>query len=183
MAKSESLVLVPMATPEQAPIEEKQSLPPSDSEQKREPEDAKYVEVQNTELALALASGPKLKATSARSIQLFAILLVAFMGSLSNGFDGSGIAFSPISAMITSSNNSSSYERCQRHGVRFKFPISLNFLILTKVARQYLDYFGINSQDSGGGVGTTTAIIFAIVCTQAISPSTANIDQRMPYKV
>ncbi|RXW24714.1 hypothetical protein EST38_g1192 [Candolleomyces aberdarensis] len=115
-----------MAAPEQAPVEaveEKQSLPPS--EQKHEDEHATYVEVQNTELALALASGPKLKATSARSIQLFAILLVAFMGSLSNGFDGS--VMSAVNGM-----------------------------------QQYLDYFGINSQDSGGGVGTTTAIIFAI---------------------
>ncbi|KAJ2927900.1 hypothetical protein H1R20_g9211, partial [Candolleomyces eurysporus] len=115
-----------MAAPEQAPVEaveEKQSLPPS--EQKHEHEHATYVEVQNTDLALALASGPKLKANSARSIQLFAILLVAFMGSLSNGFDGS--VMSAVNGM-----------------------------------QQYLDYFGINSQDSGGGVGTTTAIIFAI---------------------
>jgi hypothetical protein len=29
--------------------------------------------------------------------------------------------------------------------------------------RQYLDYFKIDGQDAGGGVGTTTAIIFGIV--------------------
>jgi hypothetical protein len=52
--------------------------------------DAKVLEVQNEDLALALATGPQLKATSTRSLQLFAILLVAFMGSLSNGFDGQG---------------------------------------------------------------------------------------------
>ena len=51
---------------------------------------AKIVEVMNAEYALALSTGPQLKATSWRSIQLFGILLVAFMGSLSNGFDGSG---------------------------------------------------------------------------------------------
>lgn len=54
------------------------------------PKDAKYIEVANVDYAAALANGPQLKATSARSLQLFAILLVAFMGSLSNGFDGSG---------------------------------------------------------------------------------------------
>lgn len=52
--------------------------------------DAKVLEVQNEDLALALATGPQLKVTSPRTLQLFAILLVAFMGSLSNGFDGQG---------------------------------------------------------------------------------------------
>lgn len=46
------------------------------------------VEVTNADLALALSTGPHLKATSAKSIQLFAILVVAFLGSMSNGFDG-----------------------------------------------------------------------------------------------
>ena len=54
------------------------------------PGDAKYIEVANLDLAVALANGPPLSPTSPRSLQLFAILLVAFMGSLSNGFDGSG---------------------------------------------------------------------------------------------
>jgi hypothetical protein len=53
------------------------------------PEDAKIVEAANTDLALALATGPHLSALSIRSIQLYLILLVAFMGSLANGFDGS----------------------------------------------------------------------------------------------
>ncbi|KAF5333204.1 hypothetical protein D9611_002530 [Ephemerocybe angulata] len=114
-----------MATPaDKAPEvqeSEKGSLPPSD----REPENANVVEVQNEDFALALSTGPPLKATSARSLQLFAILLVAFMGSLSNGFDGS--VMSAVNGMD-----------------------------------QYLNYFGINGQDAGGGVGTTTAIIFAI---------------------
>ena len=96
-----------MTAPEPAPVEaveEKQSLPPSD--QKHEHEHTTYAEAQNIELALALSSGPKLKATSARSIQLFTILLVAFMGSLSNGFDGSGMSpFFPTSTMIASSHN------------------------------------------------------------------------------
>ena len=52
------------------------------------PGDAQVVEVTNADYALALESGPKLSATSPRSIQLFLILLVAFMGSMSNGFDG-----------------------------------------------------------------------------------------------
>jgi hypothetical protein len=51
---------------------------------------AEYMEVLNAEYALALSTGPQLKATSWRSIQLFLILLVAFMGSMTNGFDGSG---------------------------------------------------------------------------------------------
>lgn len=50
----------------------------------------KYIQVENVDYALALQTGPQLTTTSSRSIQLFAILLVAFMGSLSNGFDGSG---------------------------------------------------------------------------------------------
>jgi hypothetical protein len=52
------------------------------------PGDTQVVEVTNADYALALESGPKLSATSPRSIQLFLILLVAFMGSMSNGFDG-----------------------------------------------------------------------------------------------
>lgn len=59
----------------------------------RDPEDsqnAKVIQVANVDYAAALATGPQLKATSLRSMQLFLILLVAFMGSLSNGFDGSG---------------------------------------------------------------------------------------------
>ena len=54
------------------------------------PEDAKILEVTNADLALALSTGPKLKATSRESIQLFLLLSVAFMGSMSNGFDGQG---------------------------------------------------------------------------------------------
>jgi hypothetical protein len=54
------------------------------------PGNTKYIQVENVDYALALQTGPQLTATSSRSIQLFAILLVAFMGSLSNGFDGSG---------------------------------------------------------------------------------------------
>lgn len=53
-------------------------------------QNVKVIQVANIDYAAALATGPQLKATSIRSIQLFLILLVAFMGSLSNGFDGSG---------------------------------------------------------------------------------------------
>ncbi|KAF8969396.1 general substrate transporter [Flammula alnicola] len=96
------------------------------------PQNAKFIEVANVDLAAALANGPQLKATSARSIQLFLILLVAFMGSLSNGFDGS--VMSAVNGMS-----------------------------------QYLDYFGIDGQDAGGGVGTTTAIIFGIYSIGSIA--------------
>ncbi|KAF7776647.1 hypothetical protein Agabi119p4_5040 [Agaricus bisporus var. burnettii] len=75
---------------------------------------------------------PQLKATDWRSIQLFLILSVAFMGSLTNGFDGS--VMSAINGMS-----------------------------------QYLQYFGIDGQDAGGGVGTTTAIIFGIYAIGSIA--------------
>ncbi|ESK95148.1 mfs lactose [Moniliophthora roreri MCA 2997] len=65
-------------TPETSSIEKHESALPG----------ARVVEVTNADYALALSSGPKLSATSPRSIQLFLILLVAFMGSMSNGFDG-----------------------------------------------------------------------------------------------
>jgi hypothetical protein len=52
-------------------------------------EPTKVIEVMNADYALALATTPPLSPTSWRSIQLFAILLCAYMGSLSNGFDGS----------------------------------------------------------------------------------------------
>ncbi|KAG6854345.1 hypothetical protein C0991_007850 [Blastosporella zonata] len=89
------------------------------------PKDAKVLEVQNADLALALSTGPQLSPYSRKSLQLFAILLVSFMGSLSNGFDGS--VMSAVNGM-----------------------------------EQYLKYFGITGVDSGGGVGTKTAIIFGI---------------------
>lgn len=63
------------------------------------PQDAKILEVKNADYALALSTGPQLSPTSWRSFQLYAILLVAFMGSLSNGFDGSGKNF-PSTSLI-----------------------------------------------------------------------------------
>jgi hypothetical protein len=54
------------------------------------PQHTKVVDAANADYALALSSGPQLSPTSWRSLQLYAILLVAFMGSLSNGFDGQG---------------------------------------------------------------------------------------------
>ncbi|KAJ7591651.1 general substrate transporter [Mycena floridula] len=89
------------------------------------PQDAAIVEVTNADLALALATGPQLNPTSVASIKLFLILLVAFMGSMSNGFDGQ--VMSAVNGMT-----------------------------------QYLDYFGISGADSGGGIGSVTALIFAI---------------------
>ncbi|KAF8897789.1 general substrate transporter [Infundibulicybe gibba] len=89
------------------------------------PKNAKVIEVVNADYALALSTGPQLSPTSTKSIQLYLILLVAFMGSLSNGFDGS--VMSAVNGM-----------------------------------QQYLDFFGIDGSDAGGGVGTVTAIIFGI---------------------
>ncbi|KAJ7209034.1 general substrate transporter [Mycena rebaudengoi] len=97
------------------------------------PENAKIVEVENADLALALSTGPQLRPLSARSIQLYLILLVAFMGSLANGFDGS--VMSAVNGMDTVNTwviSESQYER------------------------------RISGTDSGGGVGSTTAIIFGI---------------------
>ncbi|KAF8165590.1 general substrate transporter [Crassisporium funariophilum] len=104
------------------------SSQPDHEDEKHSPtalQNAKVLQVANVDYALALANGPKLKATSRRSLQLFAILLVAFMGSLSNGFDGS--VMGAVNGMD-----------------------------------QYLDFFHIDGKDAGGGVGSTTAIIFGI---------------------
>jgi hypothetical protein len=62
--------------------------PPSSDVSHTIPQNAKVLEVNNADLALALEAGPHLSPTSPRSIQLFLILAVAFMGSMSNGFDG-----------------------------------------------------------------------------------------------
>ncbi|KAJ7228081.1 general substrate transporter [Mycena rebaudengoi] len=111
------------------------------------PENAKIVEVENADLALALSTGPQLRPLSARSIQLYLILLVAFMGSLANGFDGS--VMSAVNGMD-----------------------------------QYLGYFGITGTDSGGGVGSTTAIIFgiysigSIVAVPIAGPVTDHVGRR-----
>lgn len=51
-------------------------------------EGAKVMEVENADFAVALTSGPQLNPRSWASIKLYFILLVAFMGSMSNGFDG-----------------------------------------------------------------------------------------------
>jgi hypothetical protein len=48
--------------------------------------------------------------------------------------------------------------------------------------RQYLDYFGIDGQDAGGGVGTTTAIIFGIVC-HLFSPTVRVADPVRQYAI
>ncbi|KAL0949206.1 hypothetical protein HGRIS_009284 [Hohenbuehelia grisea] len=95
-------------------------------------QEAKVLEVVNADYALALSTGPPLSPYSWTSIQLFGILLVAYMGSLSNGFDGS--VMSAVNGM-----------------------------------QQYLDFFGIDGADAGGGVGTTTAIIFGIYSIGSIA--------------
>ncbi|KAJ7855853.1 general substrate transporter [Mycena leptocephala] len=124
-----------------APVDEK--LP----HEQAVPENAKIVEAVNTDLALALESGPHLSPLSIRSIQLYLILLVAFMGSLANGFDGS--VMSAVNGM-----------------------------------QQYLDYFGIDGKDAGGGVGSKTAIIFgiysigSIVAVPVAGPVTDRVGRR-----
>ncbi|KAJ7228311.1 general substrate transporter [Mycena pura] len=127
-------------------VDEKQQKPtaiaPEDA-----PENAKIVEAANTDLALALATGPHLSPYSLRSIQLYLILLVAFMGSLANGFDGS--VMSAVNGMD-----------------------------------QYLEFFGISGADSGGGVGTVTALIFgiysigSIVAVPVAGPVTDRVGRR-----
>jgi len=119
----------------------------------------KVLKVENVDYALALATGPQLKATDPRSLQLFAILLVAYLGSLSNGFDGQGMITGtcalPLltpSPSVMSAVNGMSYVACFQRKVRASLMKS----------RQYTEYFGINVAE-GGGVGTTTAIIFGIV--------------------
>lgn len=68
--------------------DEKHPNPTSASEIHGDGHNTKIVEVTNADLALALTAGPHLRATSLASIKLFLVLLVAFMGSMSNGFDG-----------------------------------------------------------------------------------------------
>ncbi|CAK5275326.1 unnamed protein product [Mycena citricolor] len=106
---------------EPAPIDEKVEEPHGGAHL----EDAEILDAANTDLAVALATGPRLNPLGLRSIQLYFILLVAFMGSLANGFDGS--VMSAVNGM-----------------------------------QQYLDYFKITGKDAGGGVGSTTALIFGI---------------------
>lgn len=74
-------------TPLHEHIDEKHSSPTSEVDH-GVPQNAKVVEVTNAELALALSTGPQLSPTSARTIQLYLVLVVAFMGSMANGFDG-----------------------------------------------------------------------------------------------
>lgn len=52
------------------------------------PHSAKILEVTNADLALALSTGPPLNPGSWTSIKLYLCLVVAFMGSMANGFDG-----------------------------------------------------------------------------------------------
>ncbi|TFK64050.1 general substrate transporter [Pluteus cervinus] len=76
-----------MASNEKVHVEH--DSPTHSSSQIPELRNAKIMEVANADYALALSTGPQLRATSWRSIQLYAILIIAYMGSLSNGFDGS----------------------------------------------------------------------------------------------
>lgn len=46
------------------------------------------MQVVNADLALALTTGKQLNALSWDAIKLYLVLVVAFMGSMSNGFDG-----------------------------------------------------------------------------------------------
>jgi hypothetical protein len=80
--------------------EKKEKASREDVDNQPIPGNTKYIQVENVDYALALQTGPQLTAMSSRSIQLFAILLVAFMGSLSNGFDGSGDSHSGFMNMI-----------------------------------------------------------------------------------
>ena len=77
------------------------------------PHSAKILEVTNTDLALALSTGPPLNPGSWTSIKLYLCLVVAFMGSMANGFDGQGAALYNRSAFRFSSRGPiRSHERC-----------------------------------------------------------------------
>jgi hypothetical protein len=66
-----------------------QSLPSIKHHISQVSRNAKAIEVANADYALALSAG-SLSPTSFRSLQLYLILLIPFMSSLSYGFDGSG---------------------------------------------------------------------------------------------
>jgi hypothetical protein len=55
-----------------------------------------------------------------------------------------------------------SHELYQRDGVGDQIP---SFPQLTLFLRPYLSYFDLDGQDGGGGVGTTTGLIFGMVGT------------------
>jgi hypothetical protein len=78
------------ATPrEHEELSEKGSVPSeARKDMAADVKDTEVLEVANADYALALSTGPQLNPRSPKSIQLFLILLVAFMGSMSNGFDG-----------------------------------------------------------------------------------------------
>ncbi|KAJ7234915.1 hypothetical protein C8J57DRAFT_1572991 [Mycena rebaudengoi] len=87
------------------------------------PENAKIVEVENADLALALSTGPQ---TQAPQCKINPTLL-----DIAGGFHG-------------------------QSGERVRWERAVNGM------DQYLGYFGITGTDSGGGVGSTTVIIFGI---------------------
>ncbi len=80
-------------------------------------QETNVLEVVNADYALALSTGPQLSPTSWASIELFGILLVAYMGSLSNGFDGSGM-FCTSRCDQTLKVSINSYECGERDAVR-----------------------------------------------------------------
>ncbi|KAF7290931.1 MFS domain-containing protein [Mycena chlorophos] len=125
----------------EADVEKTPHAAPELNENEDASDHAKIVDAANTDLALALATSTPLNPLSPASLQLFAILLVAFMGSLANGFDGSGARFLDLPPKL-----------CLIGPV----------MSAVNGMHQYLDYFGISGTDAGGGVGTTTAIIFGI---------------------
>lgn len=71
-------------TPTDEKHEEHHAIPLADAKK----EGAKVIEVENADYAAALSSSPHLNPLSWASIQLYLVLIVAFMGSMSNGFDG-----------------------------------------------------------------------------------------------
>jgi len=133
---------------EQSPIsDEKHSLNSSEAPKHEEAAaavaSAPVVEVTNADLHVALTTGEQLNPRSMAAVRLYLVLLVAFMGSMSNGFDG----------QVMGAVNGMKY---------VAFPSIQHALTDLSLVSQYLSDFGISNEDSGGGVGTVVALIFGI---------------------
>ncbi|KAG6885607.1 hypothetical protein C0993_012354 [Termitomyces sp. T159_Od127] len=129
--------------------------------------DAKVLEVVNADFALALSTGPQLSPYSWRSLQLFAILLVSFMGSLSNGFDGQ--VMSAVNGMEQYLNYFGISGLDAGGGVGTKTAIifgiySIGSIVGVVVAGPASDRFG---RRGGMALGSLIIIVGAIVVTLA----------------
>ncbi|KAG5350485.1 hypothetical protein C0989_010840 [Termitomyces sp. Mn162] len=129
--------------------------------------DAQVLEVLNADFALALSTCPQLSPYSWRSLQLFAILLVSFMGSLSNGFDGS--VMSAVNGMEQYLNYFGISGLDAGGGIGTKTAIifgiySIGSIVGVLIAGPVADRFG---RRGGMALGSLIVIVGAIVVTVA----------------